>query len=52
MEHRIDRAIEIQRLVDVVLNRLEALITFEVREIPGCAGYQVVNADDLPAIIQ
>ena len=50
MQDRIDRAVQVERLADVVLDGLERLVVAKVSNVPGRAGHEVVDADDRPPV--
>ena len=52
VQHGIDRVVHVERLADVVLDGLEGLMVTEVRDVLRRTRYQVVDADDPPAIRQ
>jgi len=52
MQDGVDRAIQKQRLTDVVLDGLERLVAAKVRNVLCLARDEVVDADDLPSISQ
>src|SRR5260370_30439058 len=50
MQDGVDRTFQEERLTDVVADELERSVVTEVRNVLCLARYQVVDADDLPAI--
>ena len=52
MQDGVYRALEIERLTDVVLNGLEGLVAAEVSKVLCHAGHQVIDADDRPSVGQ
>ena len=52
MQNGVNRAFQIERFTDVVLDRLKGLVVAEMRDVLRLAGHEVVDADDLPAVGQ
>jgi hypothetical protein len=50
MQHGIDRAFEVERLADVVLDEMERFVSAEMGDVLRRTSDEVVDADDLPAV--
>jgi hypothetical protein len=50
MQEGIDRTIDVERLADIVLERLEVRVASKVGDIASRAGDEIVDAKDLPAV--
>jgi hypothetical protein len=46
----IDRAVDVERLADIVLERFETAVPSKVGDIASRAGDEIVDAEDLPAV--
>src|SRR6267142_2424491 len=49
MQHRIDRAVDVQIVDDVVLHELESGIAQQMRNIVRAAGTEIVHTEDFEA---
>ena len=52
MQDVVDRPVDLDRLGDVVLDELEPRVVEERRDVAARAGQQVVDADDLVAVVE
>jgi hypothetical protein len=50
MQEGVHRIVDVKRLADIVVERLEVAVASKVGDVAGRPGDQVINAEDLPAI--
>ncbi len=52
MQHVVDRAVDLDRLGDIVLEESKRRVVDQVRDVAAIAGQEVVHADDFIAVTQ
>jgi hypothetical protein len=50
MQDGVHRTVDVERLADIVLQRLEVAVAAKVGDVAGRAGDEVIDAEDLPAV--